>query len=430
MKRVYRSIKFSLLEWLAIFPALLWVNTLLLDRFFTGLNWVYFPLIYLFTAILGWVIKKNNLKLIVSAIIAGIIVAFLPLESIWHQLIIFILLSVTSLRGFQYSQDNLEHVFPIGLIWTASLPCYFLSYILYRGTSSADERQLLTIFALVLMFFLLFLTNQEHLSKASLVKRNVKQMNKKLRMQNSLYVFLFFMLVLLITRFNFIANGIVFLVRKLFQLLGMESQETELGNQVEVNMDVLDLGPTKEPAFWLQILDQMIKVVGLVIAGLALLFIIYQALKRIPFFAKKIKTLTAKIIKMLLQIRKGSSFEQSEGYVDETESVFDLTKSVDQFVDKMKGRFKRKPHWRTLTDKQKARRIFHEVIECGVDQGYQFYRYETAQESLNRLEAELIQDQALTASLASVYDQSRYSSLTPSQIEDLKDEFERKGWIR
>lgn len=429
MKRVYRSIKFSLLEWLAVFPALLWVNTLLLDSFFTGLTWFYFPLVYVFTAIGGWVIKKNTLKLIVTTIIAGIIVVFLPLDLIWQQLLIFLLLSIASLRGFQYSQDNLEHVFPISFIWMASLPSYFLSYILYHGPSSVDERQLLTIFALVLLFFLLFLTNQEHLSKASLVKRNVKQMNKKLRLQNSLYVFLFFMLVLLITRFNFIANGIVYLVRKLFQLLGMDSQEAELSHQAEVDMGALDLGPTKEPALWLQILDQIIKVVGVVIAGLAFLFVIYQVLKRIPFFAKKIKALAEKIMQFLLQIRKGRSIEQSEGYVDETESVFDLTKSVDQFVDKMKGRFKRKPNWRTLTDKQKARRIFHEVIERGVDQGYQFYRYETAQESINRLEAELIQDRVLTASLAAIYDQARYSSLTPSQVEQLKNELERKGWI-
>jgi len=429
VKHVYRSIKFSLLEWLAIFPALLWINTLLLDSFFTELNWFYFPLVYLLASIGGWMIKKNSLKLIASALIAGLIVVLLPLDSVWHQLLIFMLMSAASLRGFQYSQDHLEQVFPIGLMWTASLPSYFLSYILYRGPSSVDERQLLTIFALVLLFFLLFLTNQEHLSKASLVNRNVKQMNKKMRIQNSLYVFLFFILVLLITRFNFIAAGIVYLIRKFFQLLGMGSQESELSHQVEVDMDVFDLGPTKEPALWLQILDQIIKVVGLVIAGLALLFILYQLLKRIPFFAKKIKALTEKIIQILLQIRKGRSFEQSEGYVDETESVFDLTKSVDQFVDKMRGRFKRKPNWRTLTDKQKARWIFHQVIERGVDQGYQFYRYETAQESLNRLEAELIQDRALTASLASIYDQARYSSLAPSQIDQLKMELERKGWI-
>lgn len=430
MSRIFRSIQYSLLEFLAIFPLLLWINSLLLDGYFFDFKWLYLPLSYIMTAILGWLIERNSLKVIISMLATGIIVFILPMDSIWYQVIIILLLFVTSMRGFQYSQLHLENVFPIGLIWAASLPSYFISYFFYRGVDHTSEQQLLTILALVLMFFLLFLTNQEHLSKASLVRRNVKQMNKKLRFQNSLYVFVFFMIVLFITRFNFIADGIVFLLRSLVRLLGMGNNETEIVVDEPVDLSLGDLGPPKEPSLWIQIIDQILTIVGITVAILAGLFILYQVLKRIPFIAKKIKSLTENIIQLLLRLRKGRSFEQAEGYVDETESVFDLTKSVDQFVNKFKGQFKRKTNWRALTDKQKARRIFQEVIEQAVGQGYKFYPHETAQESIARLETDLIKDQALTKSLATIYDQARYSSLTPSQIEGLKEQFERKGWIR
>lgn len=430
MSRIYRSFKYSLLECLAIFPLLLWINTLVLNDYFSDLKWLYFPLSYLITATAGWLIKKNSLKLIVGVLAAGIMVYTLSLDSIWHQLIILLLLFVSSMRGFQYSQLHLANVFPIGLIWAASLPSYFISYILYRGVDYTSEQQLLTTLALVLVFFLLFLTNQEHLSKASLIRTNVKQMNKKLRFQNSLYVFFFFMIVLLITRFNFIADGFVYLLRRLFILLGMGDNKNEIIVDDPVDLVIGDLGPTNEPSLWVQILDQILTIIGISVTILVCLFILYYLLKRIPFFAKKMKTLTEKIAQLLLRLRKGRSFEQTEGYVDETESVFDLTKSVDQFIGKLKGRFNRKGNWRGLTDKQKARRLYQEVIEQGVLQGYKFYTHETAQESVARLESELIKDQALTESLASIYDQARYSSLTPSQIEDLKDQFELKGWIR
>lgn len=429
MKQIYRSIKYILLECLAIFPILLWLNTLLLKRFFDGYYWLLIPAVYILFSLVGRVLSKINHKVLLSILMTISLIFILSLDSIWQQMIMLIILFVSSLRGYQYSQEDISDVLPIGLIWSFSLPSYFISYILYRGQTFENEQQLLTTLALILLFFLLFLTNQDHLSKASLVKRQMSQMNKKLKLQNYLYVFVFFMIMLLITRYNFIASGILLLLKGLFKLLGMGKPEESITEDVIVDMEMPDLGPPPEPSRWAEIIDQILMIVGYGILIIVSLIIIYYLIKKIPFFANKIKLITEKIMEMLLRIRKGRKIEHHEAYYDETESVFDFAKSVDQFVDRFKQRFTKRINWDELSDRQKARMIYKVLIGKANKQGFEFFPYETAKEAIIRLERELIHDKELLQSLVSIYDQARYSSLTVEQIEDLKMAFERNGWL-
>src|SRR5690625_1469920 len=183
MRAILRSFQYAFLEWLALFPFLLWMNSLLLDNYFQGLTWFYFPIVYLVAALLGRLIIKDYLKIIIGLMIGFGFALVISIDGIWPQTFILILFSATAIRGFQYGQTKVHGIFPIGLILGLSLPAYFISYLVYRNTSVADQVQLLAILALVLLFFLLFLTNQEHLSRASLVKTNVRKMSKKLKYQ-------------------------------------------------------------------------------------------------------------------------------------------------------------------------------------------------------------------------------------------------------
>src|SRR5690625_5506566 len=219
MRAILRSFQYAFLEWLALFPFLLWMNSLLLDNYFQGLTWFYFPIVYLVSILFGLLIINNYLKINIGLMIGFVLAFVIPIDGIWPQTFILILFSATAIRGFQYGQIEVHGIFPIGLIWGLSLPAYFISYLVYRNSSGADQLQLLTILALVLLFFLLFLTNREHLSQASLVKTNVRTLSKKLKYQNNLYIFIFFIFILLLTEFNPIALGLVFIFIWIFQLL-------------------------------------------------------------------------------------------------------------------------------------------------------------------------------------------------------------------
>ncbi|WP_440895130.1 hypothetical protein ACS127_11205 [Amphibacillus sp. Q70] len=430
MKSIFRSIQYALLEWLALFPFLLWINTLFLGDFFQDEKWIYFPIIYIAAALLGRLVKKNSLKVLIGMIIASSLIVLLSLSSYWYMFVLFVLFLILTLRGFQYGQGNPHGILPLGLIWSISLPSYFISYILYSGNVVAHQQKLLTVFALILLFCLLFLTNREHLSQASLVKSDQNQINRKMKYQNYVYVFIFFIFIFVLTRFNFLASGLVLFLRALIQLLGLFSGEEEITREVEeVEQGMPDFGVTSEPSRWTEIVDWILTIMGSVILIFVLLFALYLVLKRIPFFARKIKILTQKIVQFLLSIRKGRSFTHDQSYQDETESVFDLGKGVDQWVKKLKSRFTRGTSWSNLTDQEKARQLFREVVEEAIRQGYVFHHYETASEGIARLEQELINNEALTEWLASSYNQARYSSLTIAQIEELRAELEREGWI-
>lgn len=429
MRAILRSFQYAFLEWLALFPFLLWMNSLLLDNYFQGLTWFYFPIVYLVAALLGRLIIKDYLKIIIGLMIGFGFALVISIDGIWPQTFILILFSATAIRGFQYGQTKVHGIFPIGLIWGLSLPAYFISYLVYRNTSGADQLQLLTILALVLLFFLLFLTNREHLSQASLVKTNVRKMSKKLKYQNYLYIFIFFIFILLLTEFNPIASGLVFILRWIFQLLGRTTPDTTM--QPEPEMDNPGLGGlgAAETSRWAEIMNLIFQIIGYTALVFIVIFILYQLLKRIPFFAKKIKTFVEYIKDLLLKLRKGRSFDHDLGYEDETESVFDLGQSMDRFVDNVKSRFTRSVTWSRLTDKEKARELYRLVIKHARKEGFTYKTSETAQENINRIEEQLTADQNLTKKFAHIYDQARYSSLSIEQIDELKEEFKQIGWI-
>ena len=434
MKAIIRSIKYALLEWLAVFPFLLIINILLLSEYFEDINWVYFPLVYVVTALLGMIIKNDYLRLAASLIIGVGLISFMSLDGIWLPLVICLLFVVSATRGFQYGQDKVYGILPIGLIWGISLPGYFISYLIYNSMSADNQVQLLTVAALTMLFFLLFLTNQEHLSKASLVKTNFKQMNKKIKYQNYFYIFLFFLFILIITRYNPIASFLIFSLRGFFKLLGILAPENEIdtGAEFDQNQGIPDLGPVSEPSLWAIILDRLLWVVGTIALIFIVGYVIYHVLKKIPFFAQKLKVLSQRIIQLLLKFKIGGSFEHDQGYQDETESVFDFGQKVNQFVGNVKLRFakaKKPDNWETLTDQEKARLLFRQVVEKAMTEGFTFRSYETAQESISRLEEKLTANELLTNKFASAYDQARYSSLTMEQIEELRNELEHNGWI-
>lgn len=428
--RVVRTIQYILLEILAIFPFLLWVNSLLLSNLFQTWNWAYIVFLYLFAALFGRAVTNSSIRLLVGAVISLGLALLLAVNVSWHIFVLFVFFFALVLRGFQYSQEHLQDVYPLNLIWTISLPSYFISYILYSGESAANQQQLLSVLALILIFFLLFLTNKDHLKRASLLKSGQKQINDKMKYQNNLSVCLFFVFILALTKYNFISSAILLFFRGIFSLLSLFSGGEDTSVEIEkVEQEIPDFMMPLEPSPWSEIIDLILMIIGRAIVIVVLLIALYLVIKKIPLFAAKCKMLIQKISSFFLDIRKGQSFDDINGYHDEAESTFDFSERINQFANKIKSHLIRRKQWSTLTDQEKVRQLFREVIEEAVKQGYPFHHYETASEALERLDNEALQNHKLAEWLMSAYNQARYSNLTVEQIEELRTELEHNDWI-
>lgn len=427
MKRILRSILYALLEWLGFLPFYLWADTLLLNHVFEGMLWAYFPLIYVGMALIGQVFKKMSLKIGLSFFVAIALAFTVPTESIWVTMGIIVLFLISALRGLQYSQENIEGTFPSSVIWGLGLPVYFISYLLYSGAEYTYQQPMLTVAGFILAVFLLIVTNRDHLSNASLTKGKFRIIDRKLKYQNYFYIFLTLVMLFLLTRFNFVQTFFMYLMRRIFQ----PGDEMPIETPIETPNDELptEFWSYSQPSSWAEFFDLVFRMLGWTAIIILIAYILYRILRKIPIIAQTIAGLAQLIAKFFTHLRVGRWAEQELSYQDETESVFDFSKNMERLRNRLRPRFNRQISWTNLNDRERARRLFKKVIEKASKQGFEFRSFETAQETISRLETDAKNDQELMNWLLNTYNRARYSNLTIEQIEALKSDLERNGWL-
>lgn len=409
MKNIITKLFLSQLEVLAVFPIFLWLNALVFAHYFEAENWAVFFGIYALGMLLGYFIKRRWLLIGLSTLFSILIMTFVDLGGFrfWLLTALFIILM---LRGTNYGQKTLSQIFPTQLMWMISLPSYFISYFIFRHT---DQLPVITAFSLLLVICLFVITNSSHLRRASLddgQSDNSEGVGQSVKLQNKIYIIVTFILILLITQFNFISAGIIALLRLIFSGIGtddvVEEPVPEEGGQ-DFGLGAFEAA---EPHWFFVILEQVVTYVtitGLVLLGL---FIIYQLLKKIPRIGPWVKRVMTRLIRLIFSGRHKDKEDVKGEYEDESSSVFDFSKSIQTASNAFKKSFKRKPNWRNYSPRQKARFAYQLLLKRADKKGLEINKGTTATQLIRLLEDDFVAVDQWKVILSDRYEKARYST--------------------
>ncbi|SDB86680.1 hypothetical protein SAMN05421734_1027 [Pelagirhabdus alkalitolerans] len=420
-----KSMAFSILESLMLLPVVIWIYTLLpTDQFLAESLLITFGS-YVLGVFLGWFIQKWFLRILFTLIVMfGLSIYMFDSFGI-ESMIIGIVMFSFIIRATVYANENARYTLPVMLIWAIGLPSYFLSYFFYMDSAYQSVQNVLNVSAIVLVFFLLFLTNADHLKQATLAKEQSQTVDQSIKRHNKFYIILTFIVVLLITRFNFVSAIIVGALRGVFNLLSLISPTGDDEGVGEMPAQPeLELGEAQEPSMFASFIDSLLRIVVGIAIVLFVLFLVYLFIKKAPRLSRRLFNFVNYWIKRLLRIKDGESFQETEGYRDEIESVFNLEESIKSTKEKLKKRFSRQVKWHDLSNRQKVRRLFIEYKGKAGKQGQTYHNHETANEYLLRTKG-LVLTGDFTSELLRLYNQARYSSHDVESVEAIYNQLKQ-----
>ncbi|WP_138751191.1 DUF4129 domain-containing protein [Paenibacillus sinopodophylli] len=138
----------------------------------------------------------------------------------------------------------------------------------------------------------------------------------------------------------------------------------------------------KPPSDWMLLIEQIFKIIGIVIAVIAICILLYFIIKKVMQW---ISVIVAK-----LQERGADNRDQSEGYTDEVESLVSIHHWREQMGNQFRKRFMKKrtfaEEWEGLaTNSEKIRFLYAHYIREGEKQGYVAKPHLTPRETVDDL---------------------------------------------
>ncbi|PAD68544.1 hypothetical protein CHH83_13345, partial [Bacillus sp. 7586-K] len=113
-------------------------------------------------------------------------------------------------------------------------------------------------------------------------------------------------------------------------------------------------------------------------------------------------------------------------YIDEKESLLDLNKLQSKVKEKVKGlfrnRFYQQPKWEELSDHDRVRYAYKQLVKNQILQGYQFQPSNTSTETLNDIIMRVESKRLELNTLIKSYSKARYGNkpLSSDEVEIVK----------
>lgn len=403
-----------LIECIALFPIFMWVNGLILSEVFKGFNWFYLILFCLSGLIIGRLTENKVIKLVGMLVVSiSLIVAFFEYQSIWQAVFLFCFVNLLLYRGTLYSNVERNNILSLHVLWVFSLPIYFISYFFFRFSTNFNyDEQLLSWVGMAFVITLLFLSNSDHLKHAALSKHKEKQVEPTINRQNRIYIICLFLVVLLLTHFNIFWSIIQTILRTLFRIFSWLSPEPDhIQRQVTEprGEDMLDHIEPSEPSLFIEIIEMILKFFTLIILIGLVLFALIKFVPKVYLLSKQLLHHLIKIISKVFQKHEQEAYL---AYEDEKESLLDwkdwqqrVVQKTNQFI----SRFKRKPNWAKLSDKEKVRYLYKQFVLQSRRSGYECSQSETAHEFIKRVGSSGPLSKEEKDQLDLLYNEARYS---------------------
>lgn len=374
----------GLLKLLLFMPALLLFKSLLGSEMhlllWTGILSLFYVAGFLFRAV--WPVTTTGLYGF-SGVIISFCLGFVFFDLSLSGILQTILGTVLFFRGgFLVVLGWGEPVSP-NLYWI-SLFLYFVSSIMYRHYAWTETLvPLVNSLGIVTLFITLFAINRYLLSEVSLLSKQEKfQPASHLLIPNLILLSMLSLIILFISGSNYFAKIWDWIWSKI-RITSTSQQGSVSGGEESTASTPLRSGyGVEEPALWLQILDRLLQIIGVIILIIISVVVFYIVFKSIFHLFVKLWN----ILKKKIWHGEGSlKSEQTQAYKEEQKNLWNWTK-VRPWAKKRTTK-KRRLRWRDLkTNEERIRYLFREWLKDMEKKGKMYQVYETPAEFIHKNE--------------------------------------------
>lgn len=427
-KQFFRTLLQGLFEYVLLFPIILSIG-ILLEHYLDFSLWIWllvYPVILTFGIAYKMLLKKQSWWMYggISLLMGLGPLLFMPVTTPTTWILVMIL-PVISLRGMLYATRPWHAVLPISFLWIGGFSIYFGMYFIFKNIDMFSPYQyLITTGGVFFVFMTMFVSNSERLKKSTLDNSGTPYISPTMKRQNKIILGITIG-VILIGNLRVVQNGfkaiIGYIVRFIFSSGDEEEAEfveENLGQQSgEMMLPEGDNGFLYPLMKFLEKIMIAIFYIGIVAAIIVLIFLLM----------KKSRVWLIEQWKTLIQFLKNLTNRQDEDkklpYIDEKETVFDWNLWKRKQKNKAKGlfgkMFRRQPRWDTLSNEEKVRIIYREIVERKKSD-FDYRTALTARETLDKIKEIVENNDEEIDLLRKYYEATRYSQKDVN-FEKIKD---------
>ncbi|MDQ8733700.1 DUF4129 domain-containing protein [Paenibacillus sp. LHD-38] len=385
-----------------------------------------------------WASMRLGVKLLQAAALGILhsvllIGAGIGIEAIWIIAICAFIAALSAARGMSAKSRGWSVTFPntqmlIGvMLYVAMQP---LKLMVFKKL--IDYNGVLIVCGIIAVILFFFFANERHLNSET-VDTGKTSATHTFKRQNRIMMAVIVIVISVIALFRQIQQMIERFFHSIVErLMIWLSQPEEVQPPAEELPDAaepqLPAGEAKAPSEWMLLLEQILKIIGIVLLIVVVCVLLY-------FLAKKLLQ-WGKLIAAKLQERGADHRNGGAGFTDEVESLMSLTSWREQMGNQLKKLFPKKrssaQEWSDLrTNAEKIRYLYTRLLRNGSEQGYVIKDYltprETADDMAKWKDGSL--KQGSLQSFIDEYEKVRYGDKLPDeqQVDTFKQQFDKKG---
>jgi len=415
-KSIFLKIFQGVFEYLLILPILLIIGINIIDGN-QLLNWLlYLFVLFIFGVIFRSLFHKQKWWLFsLFSIIVGTSFSFIFADDLLVMIILTLIHVLMVYRGMMYVSQAWEDVLPLSFLWLGGLGTYFTGYFIFRFVESLNPYlHYITMFGVILIVMIMFVSNADHLKNATLSKDKKPFISRTVKNQNRVYLILTILIIALISNGQMIRNGLWngfrSVIRWLIELLSGSSEGEKIEEEPpQLPMDTVPFEEPNEPSFIAKIIDMIMMYIMYIGLAVILTILLLLLIKKTRIWIKNgFRQIIQFLRKIVNQVNERNEATQ---YTEEKESVFDWQEWKNEQQSKAKGFiqniFKRKPSWNSLSNQEKVRFVFRNFLLQEIDVAT-FRRHATPRETLEQIKLTAQVEESELEQLRMAYEQTRY----------------------
>ncbi|ENH98415.1 hypothetical protein J416_00469 [Gracilibacillus halophilus YIM-C55.5] len=403
----------GLVELLGFFPILLAVAVLLNEAPYGWLIGLYF--VFAVSAVSRYIFVDRTrwIFLFLAVVLSGLF-AVVATDSWIGAAISLIIGSLAGYRGLLYGENEWSAILPNRIFWAICMPIYLIGYLVFvnvdRLTADTD---VISYAGFLFLLCMLFVTNGQHLQKATLEKGKKARVGTQLRRLNQVYLVATLGLVFLLTNFQIVQSAVFHGIRSVIQSViwfGELFQNDSDVRQEQPQQGAMQppFSEEEEPSAFAQLMETIMYGVGIILIVALVLLLIAVLFKKARAGIKRVIGSLWRLLKDFVVRRKPE--ETMSEYMDEKENLWNWQdwrkKQQEKFTSAVKKVMTRKPKFDQLSDEEKVRYLYRVVAKKVYEQGKWSPAY-TAHEVVEQSD-----NDDMLKQLERLYDHVRYGNET------------------
>lgn len=409
---------YGMIEFIIIFPVFLLLGVTFISSPFVWLASL--SILYILGFLFRLIVRdKKRLLYLVYTIIVSATLAVLFNDTIVSYLVVLIINGVICYRGILYAEREVEELISFTSLWKFGFPIYFTAYFVYRFSDSLNlYLDVITWSCFLLVVITLFLSNSGSLKSSTLSKQKRPFVTGSIKGKNRVYIVVILSIIAIITNFKVLQHllytaisAVISAIISFFSIFENDEQIENTPPASEGSMPPpLEGG---EPSALAVLMEKIAEVGFYILAVVGGIIFIFFASKKVRHLFRLGYKWFMNYLNQLFHIRK-SDHEENSQYVDEKESLLDLKKwgqgTKNQAKELFSTLFNRQPKWDELSDREKVRYVYRQLVKEQVNRGLPFKISDTPSKTIKDMSERRGNQQKELRTFIDTYGKARYGN--------------------